>query len=67
MSPTHTPATVEQLTQALHSAAFAADHLRRALSSSDPVADIILMPLIGEQALIERRIAALIAALGPAA
>ena len=66
MSTTHNTATVEQLTQALHSATFAADHLRRALSSSDAIACIILMPLIGEQVLIERRIAALIAALGPA-
>ena len=57
---------LEHLTQALHTAQFTADSLRRALSSSDPVACIILMPLIGEQVLLERRIAALIAALGPA-
>ena len=60
-----TPATVEQLTQAMHSAAFAVDDLRRALSSADAIAGIILMPLIGDQVMLERRIAALIAALGP--
>ena len=57
--------TLEHLTKALHTAQFTADSLRRALSSADAVAGIILMPLIGDQVMLERRIAALIAALGP--
>ena len=60
-----TPDTIEQLTQAMHSASFAVDDLRRALSSADAIAGIILMPLIVDQVMLERRIAALIAALGP--
>lgn len=52
----------EQLTQAHHSAAFAADHLRRALADADPVAALVLMPMIGEAARLAQQVAALIAA-----
>lgn len=54
--------TNENLTKARDSAQFAAEDLRQALTGSDPVEALILLPMIGDAARLVQQVEALISA-----
>ncbi len=52
----------ENLTKARDCATFAAEDLRRALADADPVAALVLLPLIADAARLAQQVGALIEA-----
>ena len=50
----------EQLTQAMHSAQFAAQHLQAALKTADAVEALVLLPMIADAARLVQQVSGLI-------
>ena len=50
----------EQLTQAMHSSQFAAQHLQAALKTADAVEALVLLPMIADAARLVQQISGLI-------